>query len=234
MRRLCASLLLMSLGVSACGPVHQTRSPQAAELKTIKRVAVVVVGDEAFQVVVERATGKAAAAGATGGAVGGLLGFAIAGGIAASQAKSRDDDAAKTLLDRVKGFRPHASVAESFAASLRESGRYEVVVLDKDPGAAAPYDAIAEFRIEEWGVRLATPADPGRLAGFVTLQARLARSGSDDVLWREHDTVLGQQRLDLWTLRSEEALLRTELQAVALDAGRRMALRMLYPMEGSK
>jgi hypothetical protein len=67
-----AILLVAGLLTSACGTTSRQVQPNAADLQTIKRLAVVVTGDDPFRVVAERAEGpgKAAKAAAVGGAVG--------------------------------------------------------------------------------------------------------------------------------------------------------------------
>jgi hypothetical protein len=233
-------LLIAGVLTSACGTASRQVQPTAADLQTIKRLAVVVTGDDSFRVVAERAEGpgKAANAAATGGAVGGvvggLLGYAIGGGFSSDNPESRDKQTARTLAAHLNGFSPHRVFADAFARAIQEGGRVDVIVVDKDPGVGSPFDAVAEFRIEEWGIRRAIADDPSRLAGFVKLKARVAKTTNDDPLWREWDTVLGQGRYDLATYRDDAEKLRNELREVATDAGQRMAMRLLYPKETRK
>ena len=83
MPRMVAIVLVAGLLTSACGTTSRQVQPTAADLQTIKRLAVVVTGDDPFRVVAERAEGPgkaakaAAVGGAVGGVVGGLLGYAI-------------------------------------------------------------------------------------------------------------------------------------------------------------
>ena len=108
----------------------------------------------------ERAEGPGTKA-LAGAAVGGLLGYALLGGFAAEKAESKDRQTAKALLEHLNGFTPHRAFAEAFAQALQDSGRsFEVMVLERDPGASDVYDAVAEFRIEEWGIRLACRRSP--------------------------------------------------------------------------
>jgi len=241
MPRMVAILLVAGLLTSACGTTSRQVQPTAADLQTIKRLAVVVTGDDPFRVVAERAEGPgkaakaAAVGGAVGGVVGGLLGYAIGGGFSSDNPESRDKQTARTLAVHLNGFSPHRVFADAFARALQDSGRVaDVIVLDKDPGSDARFDAVAEFRIEEWGIRRAVADDNSRLAGFLKLKARVAKTTNDDPLWREWDTVLGQGRYDLATYRDDGEKLRNELRGVAADAGQRMAMRLLYPKETPK
>ena len=241
MPRMVAILLVAGLLTSACGTTSRQVQPNAADLQTIKRLAVVVTGDDPFRVVAERAEGPgkaakaAAVGGAVGGVVGGLLGYAIGGGFSSDNPESRDKQTARALAVHLNGFSPHRVFADAFARALQDSGRVaDVIVLDKDPGSDARFDAVAEFRIEEWGIRRAVADDNSRLAGFLKLKARVAKTTNDDPLWREWDTVLGQGRYDLATYRDDGETLRKELREVATDAGQRMATRLLYPKETPK
>jgi len=236
-----AILIIAGLLTSACGTASRQVQPTAADLQTIKRLAVVVTGDDPFRVVAERAEGPgkaakaAAVGGAVGGVVGGLLGYAIGGGFSSDNPESRDKQTARMLAVHLNGFSPHRVLADAFARALQDSGRVaDVIVLDKDPGSDARFDAVAEFRIEEWGIRRAVADDNSRLAGFLKLKARVAKTTNDDPLWREWDTVLGQGRYDLATYRDDAEKLRNELREVATDAGQRMATRLLYPKETPK
>jgi len=241
MPRMVAIVLVDALLTSACGTTSRQVQPNAADLQTIKRLAVVVTGDDPFRVVAERAEGPgkaakaAAVGGAVGGVVGGLLGYAIGGGFSSDNPESRDKQTARALAVHLNGFSPHRVFADAFARALQDSGRVaDVIVLDKDPGSDARFDAVAEFRIEEWGIRRAVADDNSRLAGFLKLKARVAKTTNDDPLWREWDTVLGQGRYDLATYRDDGEKLRNELRGVVADAGQRMAMRLLYPKETPK
>ena len=241
MPRILAIVLVAGLLTSACGTASRQVQPTAADLQTIKRLAVVVTGDDPFRVVAERAEGPgkaaktAAVGGAVGGVVGGLLGYAIGGGFSSDNPESRDKQTARALAVHLNGFSPHRVFADAFARALQDSGRVaDVIVLDKDPGSDARFDAVAEFRIEEWGIRRAVADDNSRLAGFLKLKARVAKTTNDDPLWREWDTVLGQGRYGLATYRDDGETLRKELREVAADAGQRMATRLLYPKETPK
>ena len=218
MLRLVALLVLTSFVLTACGTASKQIEPRATDLQSITRIAVVVTGDDPFRVVAERAEGPSSKA-LVGAAVGGLLGYAIAGGFS-DKSEARDKQTAQALLEHLNGFTPHRVLAEAFAQALKDSGRpFDVIVVDKDPGRDGAYDAVAEFRIEEWGIRRALAEDASHLAGFVKLKARVARSTTDDPMWREWDTVLGQGRYDLATYRTSGETLRNELREVAADAG---------------
>src|SRR2546421_13127263 len=96
MPRMVAIVLVAGLLTSACGTTSRQVQPTAADLQTIKRLAVVVTGDDPFRVVAERAEGpgKAAKAAAVGGAVRGgrcgALGYAVGGGVSADNPGSRE------------------------------------------------------------------------------------------------------------------------------------------------
>src|SRR2546421_7340464 len=199
MPRMVAILLVAGLLTSACGTTSRQVQPTAADLQTIKRLAVVVTGDDPFRVVAERAEGPgkaakaAAVGGAVGGVVGGLLGYAIGGGFSSDNPESRDKQAARTLAVHLNGFSPHRAFADAFAPALQDSGRtVDGIVLDKGPGVGSPVDAVAEFRIEEWGIRRAVADDNSRLAGFLKLKARVAKTTNDVPLWRGGGHRLGQ------------------------------------------
>src|SRR5205807_1277432 len=95
MPRMVAILLVAGFLTSACGTTSRQVQPTAADLQTIKRLAVVVTGDDPFRVVAERAEGPgkaakaAAVGGAVGGVVGGLLGYAIGGRFSSDHPASR-------------------------------------------------------------------------------------------------------------------------------------------------
>src|SRR6267143_409331 len=200
MPRMVAILLVAGLLTSACGTTSRQVQPTAADLQTIKRLAVVVTGDDPFRVVAERAEGPGKAAKA-----------AAVGGVSSDNPESRDKQTARMLAVHLNGFSPHRVLADAFARALQDSGRVaDVIVLDKDPGSDARFDAVAEFRIEEWGIRRAVADDNSRLAGFLKLKARVAKTTNDAPLWREWDTVLGLGRYDLATYRDDGETLRKE------------------------
>src|SRR5437763_6194542 len=103
MPRMVAIVLVAGLLTSACGTTTRQVQPTAADLQSIKRLAVVVTGDDPFSVVAERAEGTGSQA-AMGGMVGGLLGGAIAAGIAGHRAESKDKELARSLVDQLNGF----------------------------------------------------------------------------------------------------------------------------------
>src|SRR5437588_4753304 len=113
MPRLVAIVLVAGLLTSPCGTTSRQVQPTAADLQTIKRLAVVVTGDDPFRVVAERAEGPgkaakaAAVGGAVGGVVGGLLGYAIGGGFSSDNPESRDKQTARTLDDHRVRHRHH-------------------------------------------------------------------------------------------------------------------------------
>jgi hypothetical protein len=233
MLRFLLPAVLATVLVGGCGTAGHQAQPTAADLRSIKRLAVVVTGDTGFRVVAARAEGAGSNPGVHMATIfGGIIGGAIAAGIVGSQADSRDEQEARALAVHLDGFSPHRVFAEAFARTLQESGRpLAVVVLAAPPDAGGPFDAVAEFRIEDWGIRRVVTDDPTRLAGFVTLEARLAKTRDDAPLWREWDTVLGQGRHDVASYRADSDKLRNELRGVAMEAGERMAMRLLYPQE---
>jgi hypothetical protein len=102
-------LLLVPIMVS-CGPVYQTIQPTAGDIRSPKRIAVVVPNEGAFAVLLDRATATAAPA-----ALFGLVGAAIA----SAHNASRDEEKMTALNPHLADFSTRETFADAFSQTLK-------------------------------------------------------------------------------------------------------------------
>jgi len=159
----------------------------------------------------------------------------VGGLIAQSVVSSRNEDADSRVAQQLRAHLAGISARDWFAGALgealRDGGRFREVRVSGGGPAPPPADAVATFRLKDWGFRLPAPAISRRFAAFVEIEARMVQGSGSRVVWDEHDVVLGLARLDLETLRSDGAALRTELEATFRRAAARMARHLLHPRE---
>lgn len=225
--RLTVMLALLLFG-SGCGPVHTTLQPSAEQLSGVKTVAVVVPSDRSFTVLLDRSKATAGPA-----IMFGLIGASVA----SAYNSSLDRDKAKLLTPHLAGFSTRATFVDAFQKAIRESQRpIDATLVEKalSTEEARRYDAVLTLTIQDWGLRLPAASESDRLAGFIEVAARMVMPRGDQILWDEHDTVLGQGRHAFAAYQEDAALLRGELTETIETAGGRLAARLVYPRGGTK
>jgi hypothetical protein len=214
--------LLLLIGLVACGPVHQTVRPDSNNLGNVKKIAIVIPPEGEFTVFYERATATAAPA----------IMFGLVGAIVASAHNKYSDEAlAKTIGNHMDGFSCRSVFKDSLIKSLIDSKRFsEVQVFDKELelGEISKYDGLLTFQIPNWGIRLVERGQNELLAAFVEIEAKMVLGTTSNVIWDEHDTVIGQNKRLLSLYQNEQELCRKDLYETAEDAGQRMANILIY------
>jgi hypothetical protein len=206
----------------SCGPVHQTVQLKPEDAGKIKTLAVVIPKDGEFTVLLDRATATTAPA-----AMFGLIGAAVA----SSHNKSLDEEKMKALAPHLSGFFARSVFIESFLKTLTESGQFEgAQIFDRHLGGneISKYDAVLTLTINDWGLRLPSQSEE-RLAGFLELEAKMSRSKDNQVLWDEHDTILGQRRHFFSEYKADGSMFRSEIEETVKTAGARAATKIAYP-----
>ncbi|HXJ83175.1 MAG TPA: hypothetical protein VMS64_31385 [Candidatus Methylomirabilis sp.] len=237
-----AALLVMVMTVTTgCGTSDVARRPSAALLAGVNRLAVVVEGDSTFRVTAERAGGDVGPLAFAGGAgLGGgfaalvalvmLVAVLVANAQMQRAAAVADAGRAATIRPLIPGLSPRAIAVDTFAQTLRAGGRFEIEVLESEPGKdqRQRFDAVVLLRFPEWGFQSLRANDPS-LAAFVAVDARMVRSGRGESLWEQKDTVFGHGRQTLDELAADPELMRRELKDALETAGYRLAVELLYP-----
>ena len=211
----------------SCGPVHQSIQPTADDIRSLKRIAVVIPNDGAFVVLLDRATATPAPA-----FLFGLVGAAIA----SAHNTSRDTEKMTALNPHLANFSTRATFAEAFGQTLKVSGRPNNVHLLEalpDDNESKDFDAVLTFNVLTWGLRLPN-RDEERLAPFIELETTLRRASDNQTLWSMHDTFLGQKRTFFADYKEDGPMLRKELKETVASAGARMANKIIYPRGNSK
>jgi len=219
-------LLWLSPTILSCGPVHQSIQPTADDIRSLKRIAVVIPNDGEFIVLLDRATATPAPA-----VLFGLVGAAIA----SAHNASRDTEKMTALNPHLTDFSARATFAETFGQTLNVSGRQNNVYLleaPPDDNESKNFDAVLTFNILTWGLRLPN-RDEERLAPFIELETTLRRSSDNQTLWDMHDTFLGQKRTFFSDYKEDAPMLRKELKETVANAGARMATKIIYPRGNS-
>lgn len=231
-----AAVLLMPLtAITGCGATEHAVRPSAAGLVGVKRVAVVVQGDSAFEVVAARAKAGTAMELVRGDPFL-LLGLSVALAVTAGikgAAALRDSNDASALQPPAQTFSPRAVLVDTFSQSLRSGGRFEVENLETEPTAEQRphFDAVVFLRVPLWGFQLLRTDDPW-LAAFVQIDAKVVRTGRSESLWEQTETVFGRGRQTPDALKADPELVRRELKETLETAGHRLAVELLYPRDG--
>ena len=225
-------------GCGTSGGTHVR--PSAAQLVGITRLALVVQGESAFDVMDARAKvsspGGVVAVPAGGGAGGGAAALAIvivmliAYGAATASARSEDSATAAKLHPRMHELSPGAVVPESFMEALRSGGRFEVEVIQTPPSKEEQpaVDAIVFLEFPTWGFELLRTDTPS-LTAFVDVDARMVRARDGKRLWAQKERMLGHGRQTVDELKEDPERLRRELRDTLEATGYRLAVDLLYP-----
>jgi hypothetical protein len=210
----------------SCGPVHQSIQPTADDIRSLKRIAVVIPNDGAFVVLLDRGNATPAPA-----ILFGLVGAAIA----SAHNTSRDEEKMTALNPHLANFSTRATFAEAFGQTLKVSGRQNNVYLlqaPPDDNESKNFDAVLTFNVVTWGLRLPN-RDEERLAPFIELETTLRRSSDNQNLWNMRDTFLGQKRTFFSDYKEDGPMLRKEMKETVANAGARMATKIIYPRGNS-
>jgi hypothetical protein len=212
----------LTVFILSCGPVHQAIQPSADDIRSLKRIAVVVPNDGAFIVLLDRATATPAPA-----VLFGLVGAAIA----SAHNQSRDTERMTALNPHLADFSSRPTFAAAFSQAVKDGGRQDDVQLFEkvlDSTESKKFDAVLTFDIKNWGLRLPN-RDEERLAPFIELETTLIRSTDGRTLWNMHDTFLGQKRTYFSDYKEDGSMLRNEMKETIANAGARMATKIIYP-----
>jgi len=156
--------------------------------------------------------------------------------MSASEDRAKDEEMARRLAPRLEPLSCAGPVRDGLEQALRESGRFARVTLvpTRMGGEAADAgDALLVVEVARCGIRRVGPLEGKSLASFVELRAELYRVADGRLLWEEQGTHLGGERRSLQAYRQDVGLLRRELAETLVEAGRRVAMELLYP-EGAE
>jgi hypothetical protein len=215
--KIAMAVLFSLIALVGCAPVHQTIRPGGRNLDSIKKLAIVIPLEGNFAVFYERAK-----ASSTPFWIGGVVGLSIA----ASYNQSQDDTLAKSFTNYLDGFSCRSVFKDSLTKSLMGGGRFsEILVFDKEPEPVeiSKYDGILTFRILNWGICIVERGDPDLLASFIQLEARMVHVPTSNLIWDDHDKVIGQNKRPLDSYQKEKESFRKDIQETVEDAGRYMA-----------
>ncbi|MFZ2446093.1 MAG: hypothetical protein WAW37_07040 [Syntrophobacteraceae bacterium] len=220
MKRLALAFVLLFF-VSACGPVNKPLRPTAAEMTNVKRLAICIPAEGSFTIINERAKATATPA---------VL-FGLTGVIVASAYNQHGDaETAKTISTNLEGISCRAVFIDSLKNSLSESGRFtETTYFEGESKLEemSKYDAVVTFQIESWGLRLVERSQGDLMKPYLEVRSRML-SPSGKTLWDERDVVAGNGRNTLSSYQHERGLLKKDMEEAISEAGRRMALSLIY------
>lgn len=217
-----AAFVALILALASCGPVHQNVKPTADAVGRMKRLAVVVPEEGEFTVYYERAKATA-----TGVFMFGLVGAAVS----SAYNQSLDNKKAESLRLGVAGVSCSGLFRDELRKTLVDSKRFDDVrIFDKapDPKEMSNFDAVATFRIQQWGFRLVERGEMEKVASFIDLEIRMEKSGGGTALWDQHDTVIGKGKYLLSEFEGDPALCQREIAETAVGAGYKMATTLVY------
>jgi hypothetical protein len=233
-----AGLMTVTAG---CGTSEVARRPSAAQLAGVNRLAVVVEGDSAFEVMVARVkagmvrpvpvpAGGGGPGGAAAAFIASLAVLAISLGATAwiqGAAAAEDASTAATLRPQIQALSPNAAAVDTFTQALRSGGRFEVEVFASEPTEEQQrqVDAVVLLRFPTWGFQLLRTS----LVAFVDVDARMVLAGRSESLWEQRETVFGRGRQTLDEIEADPELMRRELRDVLETAGYRLAVELQYP-----
>jgi hypothetical protein len=155
----------------------------------------------------------------------------IGAAVASAHNTSLDYELAKSIGAQMDGFSCRSVFKDSLRKTLVDSKRFsDIQVFDKnlDPVEVSRYDAVLTFLIPNWGIRLVERGQNELLATFVELEAKMVPSASTNILWDEHDTVIGQIKRTMGSYQNDKELLRKDIHETVVDAGQRMANILIY------
>lgn len=215
-------VVCLFLILASCGPVHQNIKPAGDAVGKITRLAVVVPEQGEFTVFYER--GKATA---TGAVLFGLVGAAIS----SAHNQSLDGKKAEILRSGIADVSCPGLFREALMKALAESKKFDnlrVFAQNPDPKEVTEFDAVATFRIKQWGFRLVERGEIEKLASFIDLEIRMTGPTGEKPLWDEHETVIGKGKYMLSEFESDPVLCRREITETAESAGYRIANTLIY------
>lgn len=210
------------LVLASCGPVHENVKPTADAGAKVKRLAVVIPEEGEFTVYYERAKATA-----TGAVLFGLIGAAVS----SAHNQSLDNKKAEALRTGLTDVSCLGLFRDTLRKTLEDSKRFDDVrVFGKEPDSKerSQFDAVATFRIREWGFRLVERGPTDKVASFIDLEIRMVEPAGDKVLWDEHDTVIGKGKHLLSEFEGDPALCGREVAETAQNAGYKVATTLIY------
>lgn len=214
--------LLLLLGLVACGPVHQTVRPDNNNLGNVKKLAVVMPPEGDFTVFYERAKATA-----TPALMFGLLGAAVA----SAHNKSQDEELSKAIVPHFAGFSSRSILEDSLRQALIDSGKFsEIQVFEKDlePGEVSKFDAVLKLQIKGWGLRIVERGQQELMSTFIELELKMIRSSTSQIIWDEHETVIGKNKRTLNSYQNEEEACTKDIRETVEDASLRVASILIY------
>ncbi len=215
-----AMLAVVFVFLTGCGPVNQAIRPTPAEVGRIQRLAVVIHQEGQFTVIDNRAKATDTA----------VVLFGLTGALIASAYNQHADS------EKAKSFSSQLTLSckplflESFKNSLIEYNRFtDAVFLDQNPKPeeAGNYDAVVSFEILNWGLRVAERSQGDLLKPFMEIHAQLIDSKGKK-LWDEKDVVVGHGRQSLSSYQSDRELFKKDMEEGMQNAGRKMAVSLIY------
>jgi hypothetical protein len=115
--------------------------------------------------------------------------------------------------------------------SLMDSGRFsDIQVFDKELESSemSKYDAVLTFHIPNWGIRIVERSQSELMSSFVEVDAKMVRISTPNVIWDEHNTVLGQNKRTLNSYQNEKEFCRKDIREAVEDAAQSMANILIY------
>jgi hypothetical protein len=209
------SYLVISVLLSACASSYQR--PTNGDLKNVRRLSVVLVGEPDFKVLDSRATDLGP--GVLFGVVGAIANSAITN---ASDAGKEQQMAAQTA-----GLSYRESFESELKRLLEESKRFEKI--DFHDRLAAPKkdeDAILELTIVEWGIRVVNQ-QTDQLSPYMVIHITL-KDQQGKILWKERESQVGRSAHFLNEYYNQENLLKEAMKTIVKDTTYRIASTLIY------
>lgn len=213
-------MFFLMIIVTACGPVHKSVRPTTENINKIKSLALIVPTEPNFTVIYDRAKATNAAA-----LFFGLLGAAVA----SAHNEALDNKKAELISSYLDKVSCRSIFLESLHKALNSAGRFtEIKIFDKELESRNIFqDAVVTFRIQNWGIRLAD-RERDHMSAFIELEIKMIQTQNNQVLWDEHEVVLGQGRHPFGSYQKNKELLQSDLKVTCEEAGSRMANILIY------
>lgn len=213
--------LILIIGLISCGPVHKQILPTVDNIDRIKKLAIFIPNEPDFTVIYDRTKATAAPA-----VFFGLVGAAVA----SAHNQSSDNQKAIVIAPHLENFSFRSTFIESLDKTLNNSGRFtEIQVFDKELKSteAQNYDAIATFRIRNWGLRLAN-RENNQMSAFIELEIKMIQTRENKILWDEHEVVLGKSQNTFDSYKKDKDMTLNDIKETVEDTGFRMANKLIY------
>ena len=148
-----------------------------------------------------------------------------------------EEGRASSVAPHVQDVSPGSVIAEAFARTLVESGRFDQVrALTREPvgDERRQTDALVRLTVPAWGLVRIREGSPDLLAAYVDVHVQMTVRPTGAVVWEHDEDVTHPERIPLETFKRDAALARQGLLDVLERAGQRLANEYLYARTGAR